>query len=151
MPQIRDMGQTALLPLRRKACCGFFRPGSNPRSWVPEDSMLTIGRPKPLRWRGRGCVAPLIIKHGAKCRPVVSVRSGQPYFRGRNLGDEARATLERLPVPVEKYFVTVANGTHSVVTILTELSRLYVDSWLTKAKHHAPGSIMTLLPRTAPA
>jgi hypothetical protein len=26
MPQICDMGQTALLPLRRKACCGFFFP-----------------------------------------------------------------------------------------------------------------------------
>src|SRR5215510_11077936 len=26
MPQICDMGQTALLPFRRKACCGFFRP-----------------------------------------------------------------------------------------------------------------------------
>jgi hypothetical protein len=26
MPQSCDMGQTALLPLRRKACCGFFRP-----------------------------------------------------------------------------------------------------------------------------
>jgi hypothetical protein len=26
MPQICDMGQTAVLPLRRKACCGFFRP-----------------------------------------------------------------------------------------------------------------------------
>jgi hypothetical protein len=26
MPQICDMGQTGLLPLRRKACCGFFRP-----------------------------------------------------------------------------------------------------------------------------
>ena len=26
MPQICDMGQTALLPLRRKACWGFFRP-----------------------------------------------------------------------------------------------------------------------------
>jgi hypothetical protein len=25
MPQICDMGETALLPLRRKACCGFFR------------------------------------------------------------------------------------------------------------------------------
>jgi hypothetical protein len=25
MPQSCDMGQTALLPLRRKACCGFFR------------------------------------------------------------------------------------------------------------------------------
>jgi hypothetical protein len=26
MPQICDMGQTALLHLQRKACCGFFRP-----------------------------------------------------------------------------------------------------------------------------
>ena len=26
MPQIHDMGPTALLPLRRKACWGFFRP-----------------------------------------------------------------------------------------------------------------------------
>jgi len=26
MPQIYDMGPTALLPLRRKACWGFFRP-----------------------------------------------------------------------------------------------------------------------------
>jgi hypothetical protein len=25
MPQICDMGQTALLPFRRKECCGFFR------------------------------------------------------------------------------------------------------------------------------
>jgi len=26
MPQICDMGPTALLPLRRKACWGIFRP-----------------------------------------------------------------------------------------------------------------------------
>jgi hypothetical protein len=26
IPQSCDMGQTALLPLRRKACCGFFSP-----------------------------------------------------------------------------------------------------------------------------
>jgi hypothetical protein len=26
MPQIYDMGPTALLPLRRKGCWGFFRP-----------------------------------------------------------------------------------------------------------------------------
>ena len=26
MPQIYDMGPTAVLPLRRKACWGFFRP-----------------------------------------------------------------------------------------------------------------------------
>jgi hypothetical protein len=40
MPQIYDMGPTALLPLQRKACWGFFlpwkirrlRPGSNPQT-----------------------------------------------------------------------------------------------------------------------
>jgi hypothetical protein len=50
MPQICDMRQTALLPLRRKACRSFFRPGSNPRSWVPEASMLTARPPKSLLW-----------------------------------------------------------------------------------------------------
>src|SRR5215468_4707289 len=56
MPQICDMGQTALLPFRRKACLGFFspekiprlRPGLNPRTWVPEASTLTSRPPKPL-------------------------------------------------------------------------------------------------------
>jgi len=45
MPQICDMGPTALLPFRRKACWGFFRPekswrlrpGLNPRTWVLKD------------------------------------------------------------------------------------------------------------------
>ena len=44
------MGQTALLPLRRKACWGFFSPwkirrlrsGLNPRTWVPEVSTLPV-------------------------------------------------------------------------------------------------------------
>jgi hypothetical protein len=55
MPQICDMGQTALLPLRSHAV-DFFAwkirrlfPGSNPRSWVPEASMLTTRPPKPLK------------------------------------------------------------------------------------------------------
>jgi hypothetical protein len=44
-----DIGQTALLPLRRKACWGFFarkirrlRPGLNPRTWVPKASTLSL-------------------------------------------------------------------------------------------------------------
>jgi hypothetical protein len=49
MPQICDMGPTALLPFRRKACLRIFpllkirrlRPGLNPRPWVPEASRLT--------------------------------------------------------------------------------------------------------------
>ena len=54
MPQSWDMGQILLLPLRRKACWGFYarkiqrlRPGLNPQTWVPEDSMLTTRPPKP--------------------------------------------------------------------------------------------------------
>ena len=46
MPQIYDMGPTALLPFRRKACWGIFRPekswrfrsGLNPRTWVLKGS-----------------------------------------------------------------------------------------------------------------
>jgi len=49
-PQICDMGPTALLPFRRKACWGFFRPekswqlwpGLNPRTWVLKGSTLTL-------------------------------------------------------------------------------------------------------------
>jgi hypothetical protein len=45
-----------LLPFRRKTCLGFFTPekkptasaGLNPRSWVPEASMLTTRSPNPL-------------------------------------------------------------------------------------------------------
>jgi hypothetical protein len=51
-----DMEPTALLPLRRKACWGYssswnirrLRLGSNPRTWVPEASILTPWPPKPL-------------------------------------------------------------------------------------------------------
>jgi len=50
MPQIYGMGQTVLLPHRRKACWGFFRPekswrlrpGLNPRTWVLKGSMLLL-------------------------------------------------------------------------------------------------------------
>jgi hypothetical protein len=52
MPQICNMGPTALLPFRRKACLRIFlllkirrlRPGLNPRTWVPE-----ARPPKPLK------------------------------------------------------------------------------------------------------
>ena len=50
MPQIYDMGPTALLPLRRKACWGFFFalkiqrlwPGLNPQTWVLKASTLPL-------------------------------------------------------------------------------------------------------------
>jgi len=50
MLQIYDMGLTALLPLWRKACWGFFSPlkirrlwpGLNPRTWVLKASTLSL-------------------------------------------------------------------------------------------------------------
>ena len=50
IPQICDMGQTALLPFRRKACWGFFRPEKSDgfgRVWtrelgVPKASTLPV-------------------------------------------------------------------------------------------------------------
>ena len=40
VPQIYDMGPTALFPLRRKACWGFFRPKN--LTWVLKASTLPI-------------------------------------------------------------------------------------------------------------
>ena len=54
MPQICDMGPTALLPLRRKACWGFFRPknptasaGFEPANLGTKDQHATPRPPKP--------------------------------------------------------------------------------------------------------
>ena len=88
MPQICGMGRTALLPLRRKACWGLFRPknptasagfepailgtrGSNPRSWVPEASTLTTRPPKPLPTELPG--PPIRTRcHSKRCVPTAS-------------------------------------------------------------------------------
>jgi hypothetical protein len=55
IPKSCDMGHTALLSLRRKACLGFISPkirrlwpGLNPRTWVLQASMLATRPPKPL-------------------------------------------------------------------------------------------------------
>jgi len=69
MPQICDMGPTTLLPLRRKACWGFFRPEKswrlrpewNPRTWLLKGSTL------PLDHRSRYKCG------GLPCLPVVSI------------------------------------------------------------------------------
>ena len=58
MPQIYDMGPTALLPLRRKAWWGFFlplkirrlRPGLNPRTWVLKASTLPLDHRSRMRY-----------------------------------------------------------------------------------------------------
>ena len=55
MPQIYDMGPMALLPLRRKACWGFFRPknpqasaGFEPTNLGTKGQHATPRPPKPL-------------------------------------------------------------------------------------------------------
>ena len=55
MPQIYDMGLTALLPLQRKACWGFFRPknptasaGFEPANLGIKGQHATPRPPKPL-------------------------------------------------------------------------------------------------------
>ena len=55
MPQIYDMGPTALLPLRRKACWGFFRAknptvsaGFDPANLGTKGQHATPRPPKPL-------------------------------------------------------------------------------------------------------
>jgi len=58
VPQMCDMGPTALLPFWRKACWGIFRPekswrlqpGLNPRTWVPKGSMLLLDHRSRFRW-----------------------------------------------------------------------------------------------------
>ena len=55
MPQVYDMGPTTLLPLRRKACWGFFRPknptasaGFEPANLGTKDQHATPRPPKPI-------------------------------------------------------------------------------------------------------
>jgi len=55
MPQIYDMGPTALLPLRRKACWGFFSPLKNPTASAGFEpaNLGTKGQhatPRPPKW-----------------------------------------------------------------------------------------------------
>ena len=58
MPQIYNMGLTALLPLQRKVCWGFFcpekswwlRPGLNPQTWVLKGSTLPLDHRSRSLW-----------------------------------------------------------------------------------------------------
>jgi hypothetical protein len=77
MPQIYDMGPTDLLPLRRKACWGFFRPekswwlrlGLNPRTWVLNGNTLPLDH----RSRKKQSILPEDDRMIEICRSVLSV------------------------------------------------------------------------------
>jgi hypothetical protein len=54
MPQIYDMGQTALRPLRRKSCWGFFRPEKSDgvgRVWTQQTQLKASTQPLDHRSR----------------------------------------------------------------------------------------------------
>jgi hypothetical protein len=51
MPQSWNTGQMFYFPSKGRHAEDFFnRSGANPRSWVPEASMLTTRPPKPLKY-----------------------------------------------------------------------------------------------------
>ena len=90
MPQIYDMGPTALLPLRRKACWGFFRPKNPTASAGFEPAYMYIYiyimvkvkwsryRPGVAQRLGRGIVL-LFYDRGTRRGWVVSSRP-RPHF-----------------------------------------------------------------------
>jgi hypothetical protein len=61
MPQICDVGQTALHPLRRKACCGFFCP-KNPTVSAGFDPAILGTRGH----RSRSCVGVIASEHKSR-------------------------------------------------------------------------------------
>jgi hypothetical protein len=58
MPQICDMGQAALLPLRRKACYGIFRPKNSTASAGFEPAIMGM-KGQATKWK-RGSPEELI-------------------------------------------------------------------------------------------
>ena len=69
MPHIYDMGPTALLPLRQKACWGFFRPknptasaGFEPSNLGTKGQHATPRPPKPLKYIMKNYTKPWTLK-----------------------------------------------------------------------------------------
>ena len=75
MPEICDAGPTALLPLRRRACWGFFRPekswrlrpGLNPRTSVLKGSTL------PLDHQSRYSIVLLVLTNSTQMSPNMAL------------------------------------------------------------------------------
>ena len=87
MPQIYDMGPTALLPLRRKACWGFFPPLKNPTASAGFEpaNLGTKGQhatprpPKPLLSN----MAKQITRHFAEEKSTFSILWIERWYRSR--------------------------------------------------------------------
>jgi hypothetical protein len=104
MPQICDMGQTALLPLRRKACLGFFRP----------EKSDGFGRVR-TRELGSNCSSPIALYKMYFCwqQQTLAVRN---IFADR----------------LRKFWI-FSNGPFAIQCRSTSLSKSLQDRWSGKA------------------
>jgi hypothetical protein len=97
------MGPTALLPLRRKTCWGFFRPknptasaGCEPANLGTKGQQATSRPPKPVwRYVGRRVFHKKIISYSQKCTAVLMIvvalnseNNHSVLVSGRNCTDE---------------------------------------------------------------
>jgi hypothetical protein len=83
MPQICDMRQTALRPLRRKSCCRIFR--SNPRSIGQHANRYTT---EALKDR-------LTLTGGCSCAPFCTAFSSAHHLQRRSMSNDMRPLLVR--------------------------------------------------------
>jgi hypothetical protein len=121
MPQIYDMGQTALLPLSppKEGMLRIFTPekirwlwpGSNPRSWVPEASTLTTRPPKAAQHR----------------RLVTSL---SPWRAGLNTKPVDTITLTQVFIWTLFYFPSQCHSVHAPHLLV------YHQCYITLASHN---------------
>jgi hypothetical protein len=137
MPQICNIGPTALLPHRRKACCGFFRlknpTASNPLSWVPEASMLTTRPPKTLYISLTLQIMPKFLKLSDppihrhvttltwKCFPFLTFSILALYAGGLKLQPQPQAQV----MPVSDQNHSLPNPSHSTRKIVLSFNSKY--------------------------
>ena len=87
MPQIYDMGPTALLPLRRKACCGFFRPKNQTTS--------AVFKPANLGTKGQHTIYKKITRHTTATTHWLTFCLRIMLHISNHHGDKYRKLLDR--------------------------------------------------------
>ena len=142
MPQIYDMGPTALLSFRRKACWGFFRPekswrlrlGLNPRTWVLKGSKL------PLDHRSR-YVSKLLIEQGSATPNQTEIVFILVSYSNTTKLRKQLCTLHlNLPITTTLYTACVSIQCLCEVecgSFLLRTTRLRCRRWLTRGRNAA--------------